>query len=163
MTILLPIDAFRLIHQDKLSDILGQNLSMHFTWGEVFKNYTEAEIKAAGIGVLNNAAFHASHTMDAIRDHFGVPVLVHDWYRGNIVHDRQPGFKTHDEAAGGDNFGFHPKGLATDFELRGLDPHEVHDILDPLPFMQHCGLEDVVYNGIHVDSRGTKARFGPRK
>lgn len=157
-------EAFQLVQAGKLDQVLYRAISDYFIWGEVFAGCTAREIKAAPLWAYANSVDHSKKLMDKIRKLFNRKVLVHDWYRGNIVKDRQSAkgeWLTHDIIVGGTGNGYHPKGLATDFEVDGVRPREVHAKLDKVDFMQKAGLEDPVYEGIHADSRGYRARFGP--
>lgn len=155
--IIAPEKAFSVIRNDKdLAWVLKQRVSPNFTWWEVLMSggNTEAQVIATDISIFQNALRH-SVTMEIIRGIFDAPINMTSggWYRHPI----------RNQAAGGATRSQHLYGLASDFQVAGYEGPagnlKVQKILDPLPFMQKCGLEWTGGSWTHADSRGHKDRF----
>lgn len=154
--IIAPEEAFRLVQSHQLSAVYSGNVSLNFSWREVLASglNTDAMIFEAPVSVYINALEH-SFTLEIIRGIFGVPLIMTSggWYRHPI----------RNQEAGGAANSEHLRGLATDFQVMGRTGPQsnamVQRILDPLPFMQRCGLEFTKGSWTHVDSRGEHARF----
>lgn len=144
--------AYNLAMAGKFSELKAAKISEHFTWGEVFTGEADAEIKACGLVIFQNAV-KQSGTMEHIRAEFDAPVHVHCWYRS----------PAHNARAGGAKRSQHLLALATDFHIEGYESTKgnliVQKRLDLLPFMQTCGLEFTGGTWTHADSRGERARF----
>lgn len=152
-TIISPQQAYELVQQGNFNSLRSANISKHFTWAEVFTNCNEQEIFHCPQSNYDNALKQAT-VMEKVRDVFQTALIVHAWYRGPI----------HNRRVGGAPKSQHLRAAATDFHVLGFEGVSgntaVQKKLDPLPFMQVCGLEFTRGPWTHVDSRGVKARFG---
>lgn len=149
--IITPQQAYDLIKSGWHGNLKDYKVSPNFNWGEVFTSCSRLEIFQCPRAYYNNALKQAQ-TMEKVRAFFNKPIDVTSWYRD----------KAHNERVEGAPGSFHLKALATDFTVRGSLGEEanlkVQKKLDPLPFMQTCGLEWTGGNWTHVDSRGSKWR-----
>lgn len=145
-------EIFDLVKSGWHGDLSQYNISEHFTWGEVFKNVTPVALLKCPRQYYGNAVIQAQ-TMEKVRSVFNLPVIVHCWYRDPEYNRRVKGAKESQ----------HLYALATDFHIQGMESEEenlkVQKKLDPLPFMQTCGMEWTGGKWTHVDSRGHRERF----
>lgn len=151
--LLSPAKAYELAKNGQFLELKKYYISPNFTWGEVFTNCRNNEIGEFSLAVFNNAK-RQSHTMEIIRGIFGDrPIIVTSWVRS----------KKRNALVNGASNSRHLYGDGTDFEIVGYQSiqgnYKVQKILDPLPFMQKCGLEYTGGRWTHVDSRGAYARF----
>jgi hypothetical protein len=148
----LPDEAFQLGQVGKFNALRAEKITEHFTWGEVFMNCQNYEILNCPMHYFNNALIQAD-TMEKVREVFGVPIMVHCWYRDPL----------HNMQVKGKKGSYHLQALATDFHVQGYEGItgnlHVQHILEFKPFMESCGLEYTHGSWTHVDSRGYKARF----
>ena len=95
---------------------------------------------------------------DFIRDYFGKPMTINDWYRGGTLTLR--GFRPPTTTVGG-TLSQHKFGRAFDFNIVGMTPHEIYDKImsDKLTFMVKglTTMENIEYTQTwnHVDVRYT--------
>ena len=94
-----------------------RRLARSFTWGElVITNHrslyeSNAQESAAVLPALTSLAA----MLQTVRDHYGVPVMVHSGYRGPALN----------EAIGGSKSSQHMRGEAADFHVAGHGLREV--------------------------------------
>jgi hypothetical protein len=98
----------------------------HFTWGEATKNGTRLPCRTNFGGIVIPAAQITSnivklaYKLDEIRELFGDnPVTITSWLRPPAIN----------RAVGGVPNSQHLLGWAADFQIEGLDPHDVADKL----------------------------------
>ena len=85
--------------------------------------------------------------LQAIRDHFGKPVIVSSGYR-------TPGYN---KSVGGATYSQHLYGTAADLHISGVSPKEQAAFAETL--MPDSGGIGIYSWGIHVDVRAVKARW----
>ncbi len=117
----------------------------HFNWAEATKNGTRIPNNEKIVkGILEAANF-----MEEVRDYFGnKPITVNSWYRDPVSNKK----------VGGEENSKHLEGIAVDFVVRGVNPIEVYDRLNP-----HWGNRGGLgkyHNFTHIDSRGHGSRWG---
>lgn len=87
--------------------------------------------------------------LQTIRNHFGKPLVITSAYRT----------PSHNKTVGGTSTSQHLKGKACDFYISGVDEQEIYNYCDKL-IGNNGGVG--LYpnrNFIHIDTRGTKARW----
>jgi hypothetical protein len=91
--------------------------------GRLSANFTEAEFRCRGTGRLPAGGMNPRliEALQAIRDRYGVPVIINSGYR-SVEHNR---------AVGGSPNSQHIHGNAADFVVRGVCPLQVFRDLDP--------------------------------
>ena len=117
-------------------------------WGNI-KHFRREEFackcgKCGGYPVEPKEAF--VRKLDAFRERVGEPVYINSGIR----------CQQHNEAVGGANNSRHLYGDAADIRCPGKTPRELYAIADKLLPNGGVGLYDW---GIHVDTRGAKARW----
>lgn len=91
--------------------------------------------------------------LEVIREHFGVPVTITSGVRCK---------KYNSTIKGASKGSKHILGIAVDMKVKGVDPLEVYKFLDESGFSGILGL-GIYWNRIHVDVRGSKARWDTTK
>lgn len=91
--------------------------------------------------ILIDVAF-VREKLQAIRTHFGVPVIIHSGYRT----------ESHNKKTGGSSGSYHRKGRAFDIAVKGKTPLEV------ARYAQEIGIQGIIqyHTFVHVDSRTVK-------
>ena len=116
------------------------DLSPHFSTDE-FRDPTAVE-------VLVTAAL--VNGLEELRLIVGKPVVVTSGYRS----------PAHNAQVGGVSHSYHTTGEAADIKVEGLTVFELYTAADQVPSFENGGVG--IYDGgfIHVDVRGTRARWG---
>jgi len=88
-------------------------LTEHFTWAEVERSPTAARLglnNAVPMALWHNVV-RTADSMEEVRERLGDrPIMVNSWYRCPALN----------VAIGGSRTSYHMKGLAVDFEVKGL-------------------------------------------
>jgi uncharacterized protein YcbK (DUF882 family) len=115
---------------------MNRMLSKHFSSNE-FRCHdgTEHEIAAGLLDIL-----------EAIREHFGQPVVIVSGYRSPAWNKRVKGAAN----------SFHCKGMAADIQVLGTKPETVYQWVNEHHHV--CGL-GLYCSWVHVDCRGSCARW----
>jgi uncharacterized protein YcbK (DUF882 family) len=99
-------------------------LPKHFSVNELVPPEVYAEMHDAAIILLDDRILRI---LDAVRDHFGVPVVVNNYHTGGTL--RQRGLRTV-MVSGGAKHGAHFYGRAADFDVQDMTADMVrHEIL----------------------------------
>jgi len=115
--------------------------------GQLSANFHENEFRCRGTNTLppNSMDPELIRVLQAIRDHYGVPVTINSGYRS----------QRHNAAVGGAPNSQHILGKAADFTVRGVPPSEVFRFLD----RTHPGGLGRYNSFTHIDTRATRARW----
>lgn len=125
-----------------------------FSWGEATKDCSRP-LKDLVIDnrmiLLDNHVedniIRAAKNLDKVRQVLGSrPIHVNSWYRPQHINER----------VGGGKFSRHQYGDAVDIRSNYLSPAQIYKLLEPLHSM---GGLSRYYNFVHIDWRGTKARW----
>lgn len=114
--------------------------------GYLSRNFKESEFACRHCGSVGSGIDpDLVKTLQAIRDHFGVPVTINSGYR----------CPTHNRNVGGAQNSQHLKGTAVDFVVKGISPAEMFSLLDPV----WPGGLGRYNNFTHIDTRSNRARW----
>jgi hypothetical protein len=98
--------------------------------------------------------FHPNilEVLDGIREFFGVPITVNNWWKG-IGSFQYRGYRPHDCLIGASQ-SYHKRGMAFDFDVKGLDADTVRGMIlehqdDPLLHLIQRMESDVSW--VHID------------
>ncbi|WP_036488026.1 D-Ala-D-Ala carboxypeptidase family metallohydrolase [Myxosarcina sp. GI1] len=125
----------------------------HFTWGEATKNLSRPieDLVIDGKFIQSTYDIEASiirtaKSLDAIRSLLGNrPIHINSWYRPVKVN----------VAVGGSKYSRHQYGDAVDIRSNYYSPQQIYKVLHSV----HIGGIGRYYNFIHIDWRGSKARW----
>jgi hypothetical protein len=132
---------------DPLKDYLAPLEVDELPEGYLSKNFHEDEFRCQGLGTLPLQGMDPAliDALQALRDHYGVPMTINSGYRS----------PEHNAAVGGAPNSQHVKGTAVDFVVKGVSPAQVYALLDPV---WEGGLGK--YNTFtHIDTRAGRARW----
>jgi len=115
--------------------------------GYVAPNFREAEFACNHCGALPPGGMDGEliATLQAIRSHYGVPVIINSGYRCRV----------HNANVGGAPNSQHRFGKAADFVVRGVPAPEVFAMLD----RDWQGGLGRYASFTHIDTRGARARW----
>lgn len=119
-------------------------------------HFRVSEFACRGVGCCNTVLVDEALVahLQAIRDHFGVPVTVNSGYR----------CQTHNQAVGGAQFSRHMAGQAADISVAGVAPAEVAQYAEEMGILG-IGLYETDADGyfVHIDTRPTRSFWYGRK
>lgn len=115
--------------------------------GHLSRNFTEAEFRCRGTGTLPPGGMDPEliRVLQAVRDHYGVPVTINSGFRS----------VQHNAAVGGAPNSQHILGKAADFVVRGVSPADVFRMLDKT----HPGGLGRYNTFTHIDTRSARVRW----
>ncbi len=129
----------------------------HFSIKELVPPDLYAEMSDAAIVLLDDRILRI---LDAVRDHFGVPVTVNNWHTGGSF--KQRGLRT-EMVLGGAKHGPHFYGRAADLDVQGMTADAVRrEILanqSEEPFDLITGMEMGV-SWVHLDCANRYSKNG---
>lgn len=104
----------------------------------------EFECKCCGVSIVD---VELGDVLDDVREHFNAPTIITSGYR----------CEKHNKAVGGALNSQHMYGIASDIQVKGYTPVQVHKYLtEKYPNKYGIGL----YSGwVHIDVRENKARW----
>ena len=111
------------------------------------KHFKDSELacRCCG-GYIDNVALKI--VLEHVRRYFDAPVTINCGTRCT----------THNAEVGGAEFSWHLTGHAADIAVKGVDPSKVYKYLDERGYSDLLGLS-CYSTFVHVDTRGTKARW----
>ncbi len=125
-----------------------------FTWGEATKNcrrppadlIINGQLLISSNGVEDKIRETAKQ-LDQVRSILGDrPILVNSWYRPKHINT----------SVGGSKYSRHQYGDAVDIRSNYLSPRDIYKLLEPIHPKGGLGR---YYSFVHIDWRGTKARW----
>lgn len=122
--------------------------------GDLTKNFSRAEFACKGKGCCNKADnlldTRLVEALQTLRDKLGAPLTINSGYR----------CAKHNKAVGGASSSQHLSGAAADVAApESFTPHRLASVAESLNLFDGIGLYDW---GMHVDTRGYKARWDYR-